>query len=133
MSVDSSAVAALEALALRRCLDRGRRHLARRFFAAADEVVTDAWQLAVNADLALPEVFGRRTPSGRFPNGYVGRVLATAEHDDMVARQFMRMTGMLNSPAYLFRPRAQTWSVVRRWRCLGLIETLGNRLPGSGV
>ena len=56
-----------------------------------------------------------------------------AEHDDLVARPFVRVTGMLDSPAYLFRPRAQTWSVGRRWRCLGLIETLGNRLPGCGV
>jgi hypothetical protein len=60
--------------------------------------VAGAWQLAVNADLALPEVPGRRTPSVRFPNGYVGRVLAAAEHDDLVARRFMWVTGMLDSP-----------------------------------
>jgi hypothetical protein len=97
-------VAALEALALRRCLDRGPRHLARRFFAAADHVVAGAWQMAVNADLALPGVAGRRAPSVRLLNGYVDRVLAAAEHDDLAARQFMRVTSMLDSPAHLFRP-----------------------------
>jgi hypothetical protein len=61
----------------------------------------------------LPEVSGRRTPSVRLLNGYVGRVLAAAEHD-LVTRQFMRVTGMLDSPAHLFGPRTQTWSLGRR-------------------
>jgi hypothetical protein len=89
----------------------GWRHLARRFFSAADEVVTGARQLAVNADLALPEVFGRRTPSGRFLNGYVGRGRARrpggapVHADDRHAR-------LARPPV---PPRAQTWSFVRRW------------------
>jgi 2-polyprenyl-6-methoxyphenol hydroxylase-like FAD-dependent oxidoreductase len=51
-------VAALEAIALRRCLARGDRRLARRFFRAAGKVVAPAWELAVGGDLALPEVEG---------------------------------------------------------------------------
>jgi hypothetical protein len=31
-----------------------------------------------------------------------------------MARQFMRVTGMLDSSVHLFLPRAQTWSFGRR-------------------
>ena len=52
-------VAAAEAVALRDCLERGGRDLARRFFSAASAPIDHAWQLSVGADLALPEVEGR--------------------------------------------------------------------------
>ena len=51
-------VAAAEAVALRDCLERGGRDLARRFFSAAGVPIDHAWQLSVGADLALPEVDG---------------------------------------------------------------------------
>jgi hypothetical protein len=51
-------VAALEAMELRRCLARGDRRLARRFFGAAGKVAAPAWDMAVGGDLALPEVEG---------------------------------------------------------------------------
>ena len=47
-------VAALEAIELRRCLERGDRRLARRFFRAAGKIVGPAWDMAVGGDLALP-------------------------------------------------------------------------------
>ena len=59
-------VAAAEAVALRDCLERGGRDLARRFFSAARAPIDHAWQLSVGADLALPEVEGRR-PAARAP------------------------------------------------------------------
>ena len=40
-------VAAAEAVALRECLERGERDLARRFFRAAAPPVDHAWQLSV--------------------------------------------------------------------------------------
>ncbi|MDN5853553.1 MAG: hypothetical protein L0K86_12045 [Actinomycetia bacterium] len=97
-------VAALQALALRRCLQRGQHGLAPRYFRMAARTVADPWRMAVHADLALPEIPGRRTPAVRMLNGYVDRVLAAAEHDELVARQFMRVTGMLDAPTRLFRP-----------------------------
>ena len=51
-------VAAAQAVALRDCLERGGRDLARRFFSAARVPIDHAWQLSVGADLALPEVEG---------------------------------------------------------------------------
>ena len=55
-------VAAAQAVALRDCLERGERDLARRFFRAASVAVDHAWELSVGADLALPEVRGARGP-----------------------------------------------------------------------
>ena len=52
-------VAAAQAVALRDCLERGGRDLARRFFSAASVPIDHAWELSVGADLALPEVEGR--------------------------------------------------------------------------
>ena len=51
-------VAAAQAVALRDCLERGERDLARRFFRAASVPVDHAWELSVGADLALPEIEG---------------------------------------------------------------------------
>ena len=53
-------VAALEAAVLRDCLCRGDRDLSRRFFRAAAKPIGTAWRLALAADLAVPEVPGRR-------------------------------------------------------------------------
>ena len=69
-------VAALEAIELRRCLQRGRQRLANRFFRAAGKVVKAAWDMAVGGDLALPEVPGHRSLMLRITNAYVGATAA---------------------------------------------------------
>ena len=105
-------VAALQAIALRRCLSDGVDGLVRRYFRAASQAVDGPWRLAVGADLALPEVEGHRTTAVRLLNAYSRRVLAAAGHDDVVARQFMRVTGMLDAPATLLSP-AVLWRAMR--------------------
>jgi 2-polyprenyl-6-methoxyphenol hydroxylase-like FAD-dependent oxidoreductase len=97
-------VAALEAAALNRCLAAGEHDLARRFFRAAAKVVNAPWRMAVCADLALHDVEGKRTPTTRLLNAYVGRLQTTAEHDAAVAQQFIRVIGLLDPPAHLVRP-----------------------------
>ena len=97
-------VAALQADALRECLAAGRDGLARRFFRASARIVADPWRAAVGADLALPEVPGRRPPMFRVTNAYTARVLAAAETDDVVSRQFGRVLGMLDPGSALLRP-----------------------------
>ena len=96
-------VAALQADALRGELRR-RRFSATRFFKAASRPVGDAWDLAIGSDLSLPEVPGPRPAKVRLLNAYVERVLATAEHDPVVSRAFLRTIGMLDRPPALMRP-----------------------------
>lgn len=109
-------VAAQEAVALRSCLARGSRNLARRFFRAAARIVADPWRAAVSADLALPEVDGERPLSVRLLNRYVDRVLTAAESHDAVGRRFMRVTGLLDSPATLFAPGIAARALTARRR-----------------
>src|SRR6476661_3361416 len=111
-------VAALEALALQRCLRRGQRDLAPRFFRAAAKPIGVAWQLAVGADLAMPEVEGTRTLPMRLMNGYVDRLLTAAESDAEVVERFSRVISFLDPPTSLFHPaliaRVATTNLRRR-------------------
>ena len=111
-------VAALEALALQRCLRRGENGLARRHFQATAKAVGVAWQMATGADLSLPEVEGPRPLPVRIANNYVDRVLAAAESDIVVAEQFARVIAFLDPPTSLFHPaliaRVATTNLRRR-------------------
>lgn len=97
-------VAALEAVALRDCLRRGERNLARRFFRAAARPVDVAWKLAVGSDLNLPQVQAPRPLPVRVINAYVGRLLIAAEGDPHLSEQFARVTAFLDKPPRLMRP-----------------------------
>lgn len=97
-------VAAIEAMVLRDCLRRGERGLARRFFRASARKIQVAWQTAVCSDLALPEVEGPRPRWIPIANLFLERLLTAAETDPVVTGQFMRVTGMIDSPARLLSP-----------------------------
>jgi hypothetical protein len=97
-------VAALQAAALQDTLVRGEADLARRFFRAAAKPIDMAWQLAVGADLALPQVPGPRPLPVRVINAYVTRVQRRAERDPVVAQQFLRVAALQSRAARLFRP-----------------------------
>jgi 2-polyprenyl-6-methoxyphenol hydroxylase-like FAD-dependent oxidoreductase len=102
-------VAALEALVLRDCLRRGDQQLAQRFFRKAAKPIQVAWNMAVGADLALPYVEGPRPLPLRLMNSYVGRVLAAAEHDPVVAARFFKVAAFVEKP-----PRLMTPSMIAR-------------------
>jgi 2-polyprenyl-6-methoxyphenol hydroxylase-like FAD-dependent oxidoreductase len=124
-------VAALEALALQRFLRRGEDGLARRYFQATAKAVGVAWQLAVGADLSLPEVEGPRPLSVRIANKCVDRVLAAAESDTVVAEQFAKVIGLVDPPRSLFHPaviaRVATSNLRRRQGDHAAAETAATR------
>ncbi|OBI84569.1 NAD(P)/FAD-dependent oxidoreductase [Mycobacterium sp. 1245805.9] len=97
-------VAALEAQALRDCLLHASDTLPRSFFRAAAKPIRVAWQTAVGSDLAIPGVDGHCPPAMRITNAYFRRVIAASSSDTVVAQQFLRITGMLDSPLRTLRP-----------------------------
>jgi hypothetical protein len=113
-------VAALEALALQRCLRRGEDDLARRYFRAAAKPIGVAWRFAVGGDLNLPEVEGPRPLSLRLTNRYVDRLQTAAESDIVVAEQFTKVVALIDQPTRLLHPkmmlRAATANLHRRQR-----------------
>ena len=109
-------VAALQALELDRCLRRGSKNLAARYFRAAAKPIGVAWQLAVGGDLTVPEVDGPRTLSTRLLNRYVDRVQAAAETDTVIAKRFIRVAGFHDSPASLMLPAVVVRVAATNWR-----------------
>jgi 2-polyprenyl-6-methoxyphenol hydroxylase-like FAD-dependent oxidoreductase len=97
-------VAAVEAEALRRCLEAGDHDLAGRFFRAAAKAVDPAWRLAAGGDLTLPEVPGHRRPSTRVVNRYVRRLHRVAAYDAKVAAAFVRVAGLVDPPSAIMTP-----------------------------
>jgi 2-polyprenyl-6-methoxyphenol hydroxylase-like FAD-dependent oxidoreductase len=97
-------IAALEAIALRDCLRQSRSDLPRRYFRAAAKRIGVAWRTAVSSDVGLPGVTGSRPLTMRLTHAYLERVLTAAESDPAVVEQFLRVSGMLDSPGQLFRP-----------------------------
>ncbi len=98
-------VAALQAVALRDCLSRGESDLARRYFRAAAKPIGVAWQFATGADLSQPEVEGRRSLMTRVANSYVDRLLTASETNNAVGEQLIRVTGLIDPPTRLLRPK----------------------------
>ena len=96
-------VAALEAAALQRVLTAGAA-CPERYFKAAQKTVEDAWKLATDADRALPELGLHTSLVDRACNRYLGRLVAAAERDHVLARVFYDVTGMLVSPSRLLAP-----------------------------
>jgi hypothetical protein len=98
-------VAAAQALALRRHLERGTEPQPRRLFGELTRVVNVPWDIAVGGDLAFPGVQGRRTVKVRLVNAYLARLHAAAAHDARLAAAFLRVAGLVAPPETLLRPR----------------------------
>jgi hypothetical protein len=97
-------VAAVEALLLRRHLERGVVPQPRRFFRDLARTVDVPWEIAVGGDLVFPGVQGRRTARVRLVNAYLVRLHAAAAHDAGIASAFMRVAGLVARPESLLRP-----------------------------
>ena len=97
-------VAALEALTLRRHLERGVEPQPRRWFRDLARIIDVPWDMAAGGDLVFPGVPGRRTPKVRLVNAYLARLHAAAAHDAHLAGAFLRVAGLVAPPQTLLRP-----------------------------
>jgi 2-polyprenyl-6-methoxyphenol hydroxylase-like FAD-dependent oxidoreductase len=97
-------IAAMEAVALQRCLRSGADRLAPRFFKAATGTVNQAWKLSTGGDLALDEVAQVAPLPDRIIGRYMERLLRAAAHDKVVARAFLEVTGMIRPLPALLTP-----------------------------
>jgi 2-polyprenyl-6-methoxyphenol hydroxylase-like FAD-dependent oxidoreductase len=97
-------LAALGADVLDRHLARYGRIRPRRFHRQLASRVRPAWQMVTAADLALPEVDGRPSPSQRMLGAYVHRLHAAAASDPTLSAAFIKVAGLTAKPATLLRP-----------------------------
>ena len=97
-------VSALDAVALRGCLRRGGHNLPRRYFRAAAKQIGVPWQMAAGADLAFPEVQGRRRLSMRVTNRYADWALTACESDPITIERFFRVNSLIDPPVHLLHP-----------------------------
>ncbi|MFP5319822.1 MAG: NAD(P)/FAD-dependent oxidoreductase [Acidimicrobiia bacterium] len=97
-------VAALEAVALRRHLQRHRALHPQRFQREVARVVAPVWQMAVGGDVMFAGFDGQRTTGQRFLGAYIRRLHAAAARDAGLARRFARVSGLVDSPSRLLRP-----------------------------
>jgi 2-polyprenyl-6-methoxyphenol hydroxylase-like FAD-dependent oxidoreductase len=122
-------ISALDAMALRDCLQRGEHDLARRYFRAAAKPIGVAWQLAAAADLAFPEVEGRRSLATRVARRYADWVLAACESDTVVIERFLKVNAFVDPPIHLLRPsfiaRVVTANLRRRQRDPAVLTSEG--------
>ena len=97
-------VAATEAMTLRALQARRPVPDARRYFRAITTAIDAAWDIAVGADLAFPQVPGRRSAKVRLVNAYLPRLHAAAAHDQALAASVVRVIGLKDRPEGLLRP-----------------------------
>ena len=97
-------VAATEAMTLRGLLARDAVPGPRRYFRAVAAATDVAWDIAVGADLAFPQVPGKRSAKVRLVNAYMPRLHAAAAHDEALAASLVRVIGLKDRPEGLLRP-----------------------------
>ena len=97
-------VAALEALTLRRHLQRGFEPQPRRWFRDLARVIDVPWDMSAGGDLAFRGVPGNRTLKVRLLGSYLAHLHAAAAHDPHLATAFMRVAGLVAPPQSLLTP-----------------------------
>ncbi len=98
-------IAAAEALALAACLDDTDGSIGRRFLAAVQPVVDDAWNLAAGGDAQYVDNGEPAPLPQQLVSRYQRRLIAVAEHDPEVSRAFREVMAMVARPPALLRPR----------------------------
>ena len=105
-------VAALEAVAIARKLAGGKMVPSRVVMGELARIIDVPWRMTGGVDRAfLPAEKAPRRD--RIMAAYVDRVQAAAEHDSVVGRGFLRVSGMIDPPGALLRPSLM-WRTLRR-------------------
>ncbi|GAA2553390.1 FAD-binding monooxygenase [Winogradskya consettensis] len=97
-------VASIEAIALRRHLRRGGAPRPRAFFEDVARAIDTPWDISAGGDLDFPGVDGQRTLKVRAGNAYMARLQYAASQDASITNGFMRVAGLIDTPASLMRP-----------------------------
>jgi 2-polyprenyl-6-methoxyphenol hydroxylase-like FAD-dependent oxidoreductase len=105
-------VAALEAEALEASLAGGLEGLWSRFIRHTTKIVDIPWTLAASADLAYPEVPGKRGLGIKLINAYIPRLLEKAWSDPSLVVAFHQVSNLIKPPSSLFTPKI-VWRVLR--------------------
>ena len=106
-------VAALEAVALARQLSRERVPPSHVVMGELAKIVDVPWQLAGAVDHAFVSPDKPQARRDRFMAAYVDHVQAAAAHDPVVGRGFLRVSGLIDPPSELLRPRLM-WRTLRQ-------------------
>ena len=97
-------VAALEALALRRHLERNAEPRPHRFFRDLARVVDVPWDMAVGGDLVFPGRPGPANRKNRMMNAYLDAAPRRRRARRRLSSAFVRVIGMVAEPASLLHP-----------------------------
>jgi 2-polyprenyl-6-methoxyphenol hydroxylase-like FAD-dependent oxidoreductase len=102
-------VAALEALTLRDALRQaeagaGHADFIRQFYRQAARELDPAWQMARGSDLMIPHLAHYASSIDRLMSFWIRNVLAVGTREPLVARQFIRVASLVDSPPTLFAP-----------------------------
>jgi hypothetical protein len=98
-------VAAIEALIVRDHMKRRRPPRTGHLRARLAGAIHTPWNMAIAGDLAIPGIREQRTPTVRAANSYLSRVLSAAADDTTVGSAFVRVSGLVDPPIALLRPR----------------------------
>ena len=105
-------VSALEALELRRHLEKGAAPEPKVWLGDIAKVIDVPWDISAGGDLSFADVPGKRDVKTKLANAYMAKLQAAATVDGELTRTFMRVAGLVDPPQALMSPR----TVVRALR-----------------
>ncbi|WP_306058387.1 FAD-dependent oxidoreductase [Natronococcus wangiae] len=105
-------VAALDALALHHELTDGLEGLGARFFRRTNDIVDEAWKIAVGKDFVFDRTTGPKPFGTDAFNSYVARLVRRAHDDGELTEAFFRVFRLERSATSLLSPSV-AWRVLR--------------------
>jgi 2-polyprenyl-6-methoxyphenol hydroxylase-like FAD-dependent oxidoreductase len=88
------------------------KKLAKTYFKRTLKIRDKLWQMSTGEDFRFPETTGTRPMGIRLVNKYVSLVHKATITDEVVCRAFLKVMGLIDSPAILLRPKI-VWRIFR--------------------